>query len=211
MGGGFRTLTLTRPRHTSDHLCPTPGGCGGGGCEGATCGALRPASRRGAVCVARTPLMLSSRPQFFTRLGLPKLRFKPAFNPYTEPSMEIFSYSEQLGKWMEVGNSGMFRPEMLRPMGLPEDVNVIAWGLSLVRARGACCVAGGSLTWEAVSGRPTRVARPQGTSVLAVVQAEHAARRGNGNMQHHRSSCGPCCVSLLLARAGTPHHDLVRH
>ena len=45
--------------------------------------------------------------------------------------MEIFSYSEDLGKWMEVGNSGMFRPEMLRPMGLPEDVNVIAWGLSL--------------------------------------------------------------------------------
>lgn len=28
---------------------------------------------------------------------------------------------------------GMFRPEMLRPMGLPEDVVVIAWGLSLER------------------------------------------------------------------------------
>lgn len=27
----------------------------------------------------------------------------------------------------------MFRPEMLRPMGLPENVNVIAWGLSLER------------------------------------------------------------------------------
>lgn len=27
----------------------------------------------------------------------------------------------------------MFRPEMLRPMGLPVDVNVIAWGLSLER------------------------------------------------------------------------------
>ncbi len=27
----------------------------------------------------------------------------------------------------------MFRPEMLRPMGLPEDVNVIAWGLGLER------------------------------------------------------------------------------
>lgn len=40
--------------------------------------------------------------QFFSRLGLPKLRFKPAYNPYTEPSMEIFSYSEQLKKWMEV-------------------------------------------------------------------------------------------------------------
>ena len=39
---------------------------------------------------------------FFSRLGLEKLRFKPAFNPYTEPSMEIFSYSEQLKKWVEV-------------------------------------------------------------------------------------------------------------
>jgi hypothetical protein len=26
----------------------------------------------------------------------------------------------------------MFRPEMLRPMGLPPGVRVIAWGLSLV-------------------------------------------------------------------------------
>jgi phenylalanyl-tRNA synthetase alpha chain len=40
--------------------------------------------------------------QFFQRLGLPKLRFKPAYNPYTEPSMEIFSYSEELKKYMEV-------------------------------------------------------------------------------------------------------------
>lgn len=27
----------------------------------------------------------------------------------------------------------MFRPEMLLPMGLPPDVRVIAWGLSLER------------------------------------------------------------------------------
>jgi hypothetical protein len=51
-------------------------------------------------CFLRTPTTLHA--QFFTRLGLPKLRFKPAYNPYTEPSMEIFSYSEQLNKWMEV-------------------------------------------------------------------------------------------------------------
>ncbi|KAJ8500685.1 hypothetical protein OPV22_011237 [Ensete ventricosum] len=70
---------------------------------------------------------------FFARLGMSKLRFKPAYNPYTEPSMEIFSYHEGLKKWVEVGNSGMFRPEMLLPMGLPKDVNVIAWGLSLER------------------------------------------------------------------------------
>ncbi|XP_022658103.1 phenylalanine--tRNA ligase alpha subunit-like [Varroa destructor] len=70
---------------------------------------------------------------FFDKLGIDKIRFKPAYNPYTEPSMEIFSYHEGLGKWVEVGNSGMFRPEMLLPMGLPDDVQVIAWGLSLER------------------------------------------------------------------------------
>ena len=47
--------------------------------------------------------------------------------------MEIFAFHPMLGKWVEVGNSGMFRPEMLLPMGLPEDVSVIAWGLSLER------------------------------------------------------------------------------
>lgn len=70
---------------------------------------------------------------FFLRIGIDNVRFKPAFNPYTEPSMEIFGYSKELGKWVEVGNSGMFRPEMIRPMGIPEGVNVIAWGLSLER------------------------------------------------------------------------------
>eukprot|EP00096_Caligus_rogercresseyi_P016875 TRINITY_DN996_c0_g3_i2.p1 TRINITY_DN996_c0_g3~~TRINITY_DN996_c0_g3_i2.p1 ORF type:complete len:749 (-),score=189.53 TRINITY_DN996_c0_g3_i2:37-2283(-) len=71
--------------------------------------------------------------EFFKKLGIEKLRFKPAYNPYTEPSMEIFSYHEGLKKWVEIGNSGVFRPEMLLPMGLPEDVTVIAWGLSLER------------------------------------------------------------------------------
>lgn len=70
---------------------------------------------------------------FFLKLGLPKLRFKPAYNPYTEPSMEVFSWHEGLKKYVEVGNSGMFRPEMLLPMGLPPDVRVIAWGLGLER------------------------------------------------------------------------------
>lgn len=70
---------------------------------------------------------------FFEKIGITQLRFKPAYNPYTEPSMEIFGYHPELKKWTEIGNSGMFRPEMLRPMGLPEGVRVIAWGLSLER------------------------------------------------------------------------------
>ena len=69
-------------------------------------------------------------------------RPKPLLTPCTSPPLRsplpplpaaACSYSEQLGKWIEVGNSGMFRPEMLRPMGLPEGVNVIAWGLGLER------------------------------------------------------------------------------
>ncbi|KAJ3017136.1 hypothetical protein HKX48_003690 [Thoreauomyces humboldtii] len=70
---------------------------------------------------------------FFKKLGIKKLRFKPAYNPYTEPSMEIFAWHDGLARWVEIGNSGMFRPEMLLPMGLPEDVSVIAWGLSTER------------------------------------------------------------------------------
>jgi phenylalanyl-tRNA synthetase alpha chain len=70
---------------------------------------------------------------FFKKLGIEKLRFKPAYNPYTEPSMEIFSWHDGLKRWVEIGNSGMFRPEMLEPLGLSPDVSVIAWGLSLER------------------------------------------------------------------------------
>lgn len=70
---------------------------------------------------------------FFFKIGITKIKFKPAYNPYTEPSMEIFVEHPILKRTIEIGNSGVFRPEMLRPMGLPEDVSVIAWGLSLER------------------------------------------------------------------------------
>ncbi len=71
--------------------------------------------------------------EFFRRMGMESLSFKPAYNPYTEPSMEIFAYHPGLKKRIEIGNSGIFRPEMLSPMGLPENVSVIAWGLSVER------------------------------------------------------------------------------
>jgi len=71
--------------------------------------------------------------QFFQKWGLTQLRFKPAYNPYTEPSMEIFAFHPGLKKWIEIGNSGMFRPEMLLPMGLDPKIKVLAWGLSLER------------------------------------------------------------------------------
>ncbi|KAL0265853.1 UNVERIFIED_CONTAM: hypothetical protein PYX00_011570 [Menopon gallinae] len=61
--------------------------------------------------------------EFYRRMNLTKIRFKPAYNPYTEPSMEVFAYHEGMGRWME----------MLRTMGFDEDVRVMAWGLSVER------------------------------------------------------------------------------
>lgn len=66
-------------------------------------------------------------------MGVHELRFKPAYNPYTEPSLEIFAFHKGLDKWVEIGNSGLFRPEMLESMGLPKDMRVIGFGLSLER------------------------------------------------------------------------------
>jgi phenylalanyl-tRNA synthetase alpha chain len=70
---------------------------------------------------------------FFGKMGITDLQFKPAYNPYTEPSMEIFSFHKGLNKLVEIGNSGMFRPEMLEALGLPRDMRVFGWGLSLER------------------------------------------------------------------------------
>lgn len=70
---------------------------------------------------------------FFAKMGLTEVEFKPAYNPYTEPSMEIFCYHKGLGRWIEIGNSGMFRREMLDPMNIPANVNVHGFGLSLER------------------------------------------------------------------------------
>ncbi|KAI5960294.1 FRS2 [Candida pseudojiufengensis] len=70
---------------------------------------------------------------FFGKMGVDNLRFKAAYNPYTEPSLEIFAYHKGLKKWVEIGNSGMFRPEMLETMGLPKNLRVLGWGLSLER------------------------------------------------------------------------------
>lgn len=70
---------------------------------------------------------------FFGKMGLEGIKYKPAYNPYTEPSMEVFSFHKGLNKLVEIGNSGMFRPEMLEAMGLPKDMRVYGWGLSLER------------------------------------------------------------------------------
>jgi phenylalanyl-tRNA synthetase alpha chain len=62
--------------------------------------------------------------------GADKVRFKPDYFPFTEPSVELSAYKEGYG-WMEFGGSGIFRPEVTLPLGI--DVPVLAWGLGVDR------------------------------------------------------------------------------
>ncbi len=75
--------------------------------------------------------MLGFFKEFYSAFGINKLKFKPTYNPYTEPSAEIFGWHNGMNKYIEIGNSGMFRPETLLPCGI--KCPVIAWGLALER------------------------------------------------------------------------------
>lgn len=59
-----------------------------------------------------------------------EFQFRPAYFPFTEPSVELHVRHPELG-WMELGGAGIFRPEVTLPLGV--DVPVIAWGLGLDR------------------------------------------------------------------------------
>lgn len=67
--------------------------------------------------------------EIYTQLGFKKIRFRPAYFPYTEPSMEVEVFWN--GQWMELGGSGMFRPEVTEPLDIKTPV--LAWGLGLER------------------------------------------------------------------------------
>jgi phenylalanyl-tRNA synthetase alpha chain len=67
--------------------------------------------------------------EFYQRLGFEDIRLRPAYFPYTEPSMEVEVLLR--GKWLEMGGSGVFRPEVTQPHGVRDPV--LAWGQGLER------------------------------------------------------------------------------
>ena len=71
--------------------------------------------------------------EFYRKLGFTKIVTRPGFFPYTEPSMEVSVYYEKLGEWLEMGGSGIFRPEVTYPFGIKEPTRVLAWGQGLER------------------------------------------------------------------------------
>ncbi|MBS7610868.1 phenylalanine--tRNA ligase subunit alpha [Candidatus Bathyarchaeota archaeon] len=66
--------------------------------------------------------------EFFKRLGFPDARFRPAYFPYTEPSLEVEVYCPTMDKWVELAGAGIFRPEVVKPL-LGREIPVLAWGL----------------------------------------------------------------------------------
>ncbi|MFN4133276.1 MAG: phenylalanine--tRNA ligase subunit alpha [Candidatus Hadarchaeales archaeon] len=75
--------------------------------------------------------MLGYLKEIAEKLGFKKIRFRPGYFPFTEPSVEADIYYEKRGEWIEVLGAGMFRPEMLEPMGIKYPV--LAWGIGLTR------------------------------------------------------------------------------
>jgi len=75
--------------------------------------------------------LLGTLSAFYSKMGFARFQFRPAFFPYTEPSVEVFVWAEAKRDWVEMGGAGMFRPEVTRPLGC--KVPVLAWGLGLER------------------------------------------------------------------------------
>ncbi|MBS3133516.1 phenylalanine--tRNA ligase subunit alpha [Candidatus Woesearchaeota archaeon] len=59
-----------------------------------------------------------------------KIKVVPSYFPFTEPSAALYAKHPEIG-WIELAGSGIFRPEMMKPLGV--DKPVIAWGIGLGR------------------------------------------------------------------------------
>lgn len=68
--------------------------------------------------------------EFYAQLGF-RVRFRPAYFPYTYLSTECEIYLPEKKSWIELGGAGMFRPEVLEPLQV--ETEVLAFGLGIER------------------------------------------------------------------------------
>ena len=78
---------------------------------------------------ANLQMLVTTLKTFYAKMGYPEVRVRPAYFPYTEPSLEI--EVKWRGKWLELGGAGIFRPEVTEPLGIKHPV--LAWGMGLER------------------------------------------------------------------------------
>jgi len=63
-----------------------------------------------------------------------KIRFRPSFFPFTEPSVEVDMLWHGGDRWVEMGGAGMVDPNVFRAVGYnPEEVSGFAFGLGIER------------------------------------------------------------------------------
>ena len=74
--------------------------------------------------------LLGTLKEFYKKLGF-EVRFRPAYFPYTYLSTECEIYLEEKESWIELGGCGMFRPEVLEPLGI--NTPALAFGLGIER------------------------------------------------------------------------------
>jgi phenylalanyl-tRNA synthetase alpha chain len=70
--------------------------------------------------------------EFYHKMGHDKIRVRPSYFPYTEPSLEIDYWNEERKEWVELGGAGMFRPEVTIPI-FGRHIPVLAWGQGFER------------------------------------------------------------------------------
>lgn len=63
-----------------------------------------------------------------------KIRFRPSFFPFTEPSVEVDMIWHGGRNWVEMGGAGMVDPDVFRAVGYdPDEVSGFAFGLGVER------------------------------------------------------------------------------
>lgn len=63
-----------------------------------------------------------------------RMRFRPSFFPFTEPSAEVDVWFDDRGRWVELGGCGMVHPNVLRTCGIdPEVYSGWAFGFGVER------------------------------------------------------------------------------
>jgi len=63
-----------------------------------------------------------------------KVRFRPSFFPFTEPSAEVDVWFDDKGRWIELGGCGMVHPNVFKAVGIdPEIYGGWAFGFGIER------------------------------------------------------------------------------
>jgi len=63
-----------------------------------------------------------------------KMRFRPSFFPFTEPSAEVDIWSEKGGEWLEILGCGMVDPEVFKSVNIDLDIwHGFAFGMGIER------------------------------------------------------------------------------